>query len=288
MMEGAHGTRTDSGVGRGRRRRLVRRRLMVVAAASVIVIATIAAVALSGGGKAIALPPGQVQMAGVVVDLSVQKPLPRPTTTHRLKIYFGGDSLAGYPVLELGKLAAASKVMNMTGDYVVSSRLCYNVPINWRARFRAKIAAQHPGAVVFLIGANDGGAPIKVNGTVYQFWSKSWVTAFRKIVGGMMDDAIKAGVQRFYWVGMPIMKSGTYPSSDQMKRLNFTFRYEAGVHSVNVKYIDIWSLLATKDGQYDPRWRASWGSGAHFNTAGAHRIAVEVMAAIKNDWLPVQ
>ncbi len=139
-----------------------------------------------------------------------------------------------------------------------------------------------------MIGANDGGAPITMNGTVYQFWSSGWVTAFRKIVGGMMDDAIKAGVQRIYWVGMPIMKPGTYPSSDQMRRLDFTFRHEAALRSANVTYIDIWRLLATKDGAYDSQWRASWGSGAHLNTPGAHRIAVKVMAAIKNDWLPAQ
>ena len=287
-MDAAHGTHTDLDADRERRRLAKRRRRVVLGAALVIVIAAIVAVASSGGGKATALPPGEVKIAGVAVDLSIRKALTRPTTAHPLKIYFGGDSLAGYPVLELGKLASATKVMKLTGDSYTSSRLCYNVPINWPARFRAKLAALHPGAVVFMIGANDGGAPIKVNGRVYEFWSTGWVTAFRKIVGGMMDDAIKAGVRRFYWIGMPIMKSGTYPSSDQMKRLDFSFRYEAGVHSANVRYIDIWSLLATKDGQYDPRWRASWGSGAHLNTPGAHRIAAKVMAAIKADWLPAQ
>jgi hypothetical protein len=286
-MDAAHGTHTDPGAGRGRRR-LARRRLLILSAALVVVIAATVAVGLSGGGKASALPPGDVKVAGVAVDLSIPKALPKPSAARPLKIYFGGDSLAGYPVVELGRLATAAKVMKVTGDSAVSSRLCYNTPINWPARFRAKLAALHPGAVVFMIGANDGGAAIKANGTVYQFWSKGWVTAFRKIVGGMMDDAIKAGVERFYWVGMPIMKPGTYPSSDQMKRLNFAFRKEASLRAEHVRYVDIWALLATNDGTYDPRWRASWGSGAHFNTPGAHRIAVKVMAAIKNDWLPAQ
>jgi hypothetical protein len=286
-MEGAHGIRTDPRPEHERRRRLARRRLIALAAALVIVTAAILAVALSGGGKAGALPPGQLRVAGVVVDLSVQKALPRPSAGRPLKIYFGGDSLAGYPILELGKLATATNVMKVAGDFVVSSRLCNNAKVNWPARLRSKLAAAHQDAVVFMIGANDGGTAIAVKGTVYQFWSKGWVTAFRKIVGGMMDDAIKAGVQRIYWIGMPIMKPGHYPSSDQMKRLNFAFRKEASLRSEHVRYVDIWRLLATKKGAWDPRWRASWDP-THLNTAGAHRIAVKVMAAIKRDWLPAQ
>jgi hypothetical protein len=287
-MEGAQGIRTDPRTEHERRRRLARRRLLALAAAVIVIVAAILAFALSGGGKAGALPPGQLRVAGVVVDMSVQKDLPRPTAGRPLKIYFGGDSLTGYPIQELTKLAAANGRMKVIGDYQVSSRLCSNKPINWPVHVRAKLAAIHPGAVVFLIGANDGGWPITAGGKTYQFWDKGWVTAFRKIVDGMMDDAIKAGVQRFYWIGMPIMKPGKYSSSDQMKRLNFTYRYEAGVHSVNVEYINIWGLLATKDGKYDPQWRSPDAQGAHLNTAGAHRIAVRVMASIKHDWLPPQ
>jgi hypothetical protein len=286
-MDGTHATRTDPGTERERRRRLARRRLAALAAVLVVVVAVVVAVALSGGGRAGALPPGPVRVAGVVVDVSVQKDLPRPTAAHPLKIYFGGDSMAGYPVLELGKLAAATKVMTVSGDSVVSSRLCNDPKNNWPARLRSRLAAVHRNVVVFMIGANDGGSSITVNGTVYGFWSKGWVTAFHKIVGGMMDDAVKAGVDRIYWIGMPIMKTGHQPSSDQMKRLNFAFRKEASLRPAHVRYIDIWRLLATKKGDWDPRWRASWDP-THLNTAGAHRIAVKVMAAIKRDWLPPQ
>ena len=104
-------------------------------------------------------------LAGVVVDMSVQKDLPRPTAGRPLKIYFGGDSMAGYPVVELSKLAAATKVMQVTGDSVVSSRLCDNAKVNWPARLRARLAAAHRNVVVFMIGANDAGASITVNGT---------------------------------------------------------------------------------------------------------------------------
>jgi hypothetical protein len=286
-MDATHATRTDPGTERDRRKRLARRRLAVLAAMLVVVVAAIVAVALSGGGKAGALPPGPVRVAGVVVDVSVQKDLPRPTAAHALKIYFGGDSMAGYPVLELSKLAVASGVMKVADDHYTSSRLCNNTPINWPARLRSKLAAAHRKAVVFMIGANDGGTPIVAKGKVLQFWSKEWMAAFRKIVGGMMDDAVKAGVDRVYWIGMPIMKTGHYPTSDQMSRVNFAFRKEAGLRPAHIRYIDIWKLLATKDGKWDPRWRASWDP-THLNTAGAHRIAVKVMAAIKRDWLPPQ
>jgi len=279
--------------GRAERRRTLRRRLLLVAAPLLILAVLVPWLALRGPARAGALSQDPPQLAVVGRGAAVSPspagtlaPLPRPTKSRPLKIYFGGDSLAGYPCLEFGKLAAASGVMRLKADYVVSSRLCYNVPINWPARLNAQLRLYHPAAVVFMIGANDGGAAITVDGKVYGFWTDAWFTAFRKRVGGMMDAMLHNGVKRIYWVGMPIMKAGDYPSSDQMRRLNAAYRAEAKLRPA-ARYIDIWRLLATSAGQWDPRWRASWDP-AHLNPAGARRVAVKVMTAIKNDWLPPQ
>jgi hypothetical protein len=272
--------------------RAPRRRPLFAAAALVVLVAVLVPwLAVRGSGGAAALPAGQLRVAGlamsaVVSPLAVRTlpPLPRPTSTRPLKIYFGGDSMAGYPIVELNKLAAATHVMRVKADSVTSSRLCYNVPVNWPAHLTAQLRLYHPAAAVFMIGANDGGASITVNGRVYGFWTTTWFTAFRKKVGIMMDIMLRNGVKRIYWIGMPIMKPGHYPSSAQMRRLNTAFMLEAKLRPA-VRSIDIWRLLATSTGAYDPQWRATWDP-THLNPAGARRIALKVMAAIKSDWLP--
>jgi hypothetical protein len=265
---------------------LRRQRLAAVAVALAVVLAVaVPLFALRGNGPAGAVPAATAPLGGALANQPIERELPRPTAAHPLRIYFGGDSMTGYPIQELTTLARATGVMKVMGDYQVSSRLCYNVPINWPVHLHAKLRALHPRAMVFMIGANDGGAPITAGGRICDFWSRQWFAAFRKIVGRMMDDALASGVQRIYWVGMPIMKPGHYPSSDQMKRLNNAYRKEASLRPGQVRYIDIWRLLATPSGQYDPQWRASWDP-THLNSAGARRIAAVVMAAIKHDWLP--
>jgi hypothetical protein len=288
MKDASQRSPRESAAGRGGRR-LLCRALLAAAVLAALVALLVPWLSLRESGGATALPADETQAvatdAGAAATaLAVRDILPRPTAARPLKIYFGGDSMAGYPVLSLSRLATASGAMRVYGDAVTSSRLCYNTPISWPARLTAKLQLYHPGAVVFMIGANDAGAPITYNGRVYTFWTSTWYTLFRRKVGAMMDIMLRNGVKRIYWVGMPIEKPGDYPTSDQMRRLNFAFIAEAKLRPA-VRYIDTWKLLATSTGQFDPRWRATWDP-THLNSAGGLRVASKIMAAIKADWLP--
>lgn len=268
---------------RGQRGRSLRLRRAAVLLSLPAFLALLVPLVACGVDKAAALPVVSVRAVGVAADLA-REALPRPTRSKPLRIYFGGDSIAGIPCIQFAKRAAATRVMKTFADWLVSSRLCNNTPVNWMARLRAKVVALHPGAVVFMVGANDAGMPILAKGHLYGFWEKGWFKEYRRRVGVMMDDALRNGAKRFYWVGMPIMPPGKYPSSAQMKRLNGAFRLEAEERAAQVRYVNIWGTLATKDGRYDRQWRA--GDGVHITYAGADRVAAKIMAAVKRDWLP--
>ena len=229
-----------------------------------------------------AVSPG-IQVKAPVSPAPRAAALPRPTAARPLKIFFDGDSVAGLPSLSFAKQAKATGVMKAIAHYHTSTRLADPQNIGWLTHVRSVIRSNKVHAVVFMIGANDPGMPINGNSN---FWSKTWYAAYRKRVGGMMDAMLAAGAKRVYWVGMPIMSPGGYPSSEQMRRLNFAFRKEASLRPGKVRYVDIWRLLATNTGAYDPKWRA--GDGVHLTWAAGDRVARAVMRHVKADWLPAR
>lgn len=293
-MEGTPTTGLQpSGSEEDRHRRILRRRLGAAVVAAVAFLAVVLPLSLRGGGQPAAALSGSVPVAGVSVDTAVRE-LPRPTATKPMHTYFDGDSVAGIPALEFAKLTTSDAVVRgrikPTTHYHVGARLADPQMIwkyppyskTWVAHVRAVMTpSRHIDAVVFMIGANDPGMPV---GTAREFWSSAWKLAYRARVGKLMDAMLAAGAKRVYWVGMPIMKPGTYPSSDQMRRINDAFLREAQERPGRVKYLSTWKLLSTSSGAFDPQWRG--GDGVHLNTAGGQRVARFVMRAVKADWLP--
>jgi len=94
---------------------------------------------------------------------------------------------------------------------------------------------------------------------------------------------LRSGVQRVYWVGLPVMPSSS--ESAKARRLNELFE-DAASHSHDLVYVDAYDLLATKKGSFNAALRS--GDGVHFTDEGAWRIADAVWAAMKRDWRPAQ
>jgi hypothetical protein len=212
--------------------------------------------------------------------------LPRPTHGNPLKIYFGGDSMAYDPGAPFAQIAAATGVMRCRVDSVISSRIVTDFKTNWPARMRQAMAAQHPKAVLFMVGANEGGWSLTVNGKYLDFWTKEWRAYYRHRVDLMMDIMFKGGAKRVYWVGMPMMGPAAYSGmNNQMIRLNNCVKKEVEVHP-GARYIDSWSILCTKSGAYVDAWR--YTDDVHLSTSGGKRLAAYIMRAVKKDWLPPQ
>jgi hypothetical protein len=210
-------------------------------------------------------------------------PLDRPTKKHPLRVYFGGDSLAGLPGVLFAQHGAKSGLMKVRTDYQVASRLTNTDPVDWPARLKSQLDAGHPDVGVFMIGANDTGMPMLAHGEFTMYPKKTWLAEYQRRVRKLVTIMLRSGVKRVYWVGMPVMPSAS--ESTKMRRLNRLFE-DAAAHSPDLVYVDTYDLLATKKGGFIAALRS--GDGVHFTNEGAWRIADAVWAAMKRDWRAAQ
>ena len=208
-----------------------------------------------------------------------EPPLDRPTKKHPLRIYFGGDSLSGMPGVMLGILTEKNGLAKVEADYVESSRLTYDEPVDWPARVKQRMSASRWDVGVFMIGANDSGMPMVAGGKNVMYPKQAWLEEYERRAERIATIMLRGGVDRVYWVGMPIMpRSG---ESKKMRDLNELFENVAR-SSPNVVYVDSYDLLATRSGDHRASVRSA--DGVHYTNEGAMMIAEAVWKAIKGDW----
>ena len=299
--------RRDHDDGRAARRRALkqrrrRRRLIGGAVAVVAGVALVYGIVLLADRSPADRASGSPAPQGTVVSLAspapsslspspapslsptpTKPPLDKPTRKHPLRVYFGGDSLAGAPGILFAQHGAKSALMKVRTDFQVSSRLTNTDPVDWPARLKAQIAAGRPDVGVFLIGINDPGMPMIAKGDYTSYPKKSWLEEYQRRAEKLMLIMLREGAQRVYWVGLPVMPD--QGQTNQVKRLNELFKGAAAGHP-EVVYVDTYDLLATKKGGFMAALRS--GDGVHFTDEGAWRIADAVWAAMKRDWLPAE
>ncbi len=302
-MENAPYEGDDRRARRGRQVKARRRRSLIIG----LVVVAVAAAALAGvvmlAGRspatsadegsatlAPASPASQSSAAGSASPAPpspspspTKPPLDKPTTKHPLRVYFGGDSLAGLPGVLFAQRAAKSGLMKVRTDFQVSSRLTNTDPVDWPARLKAQLGAGHPDVGVFLIGINDPGMPMIAKGDYTSYPKKPWLEEYQRRAEKLMLIMLREGAERVYWVGLPVMPDKG--QTNQVKRLNELFKGAAAKHP-DVVYVDTYDLLATKKGGFSASLRS--GDGVHFTDEGAGRIAAAVWAAMKRDWLPAE
>ncbi len=208
-----------------------------------------------------------------------EPPLDKPTKKHPLRVYFGGDSLSGMPGIMLGQLTARSGLAKVKADYVESSRLTYDQPVDWPAHLKRQMGAGHYDVGVFMIGANDSGMPMLAGGRSVMYPNKKWLAEYESRAKQIAAIMLRSGVKRVYWVGMPIMPSGS--ESARMRALNKLFE-DVAASSPAIVYVDSYDLLSAKSGGFKASLRS--GDGVHYTDAGATVVARAVWQAIKQDW----
>ncbi len=206
-------------------------------------------------------------------------PLDKPTRKHPLRVYFGGDSLSGMPGVMLGQLTAKNGLAKVKTDYVESSRLTYGEPVDWPAHLKQQMSAGHYDVGVFMIGANDSGMPMLAGGKSVMYPNKKWLDEYERRAKQIAAIMLRGGVQRVYWVGMPIMPSSS--ESKKMRDLNKLFE-DVAAGSPDIVYVDSYDLLSTKSGDLKASLRS--GDGVHYTNDGAMVVAKAVWQAIKTDW----
>ncbi len=209
------------------------------------------------------------------------------TAAHPLRLYIGGDSMAGQFGRPFAALAEETGLIEARLDYHVNSGLSRPDYFDWPQRLIDMVVGTKAEAVVFLVGGNDA-QDVEWEGRVLDVDSRAWLDLYRVRVAEAMEIA-SAGGRRVYWIGQPIMKDEVYAA--RMARLNEVYEETAAEHE-GVTYIDAWTLFADEDGGYAAYLRDAGGElvrmrqadGTHLTRAGADRLAARVLDVVCRDW----
>jgi len=213
----------------------------------------------------------------------------RLTHDNPLKLWIGGDSLAGSFGPALGQMAGATGVVKATIDYKVSSGLADQGIRDWPQHAAEEMASDDPDAVVFIIGTND--APIvnsyDANGDGVPDWEKG----YRQKLDEMMATFVGGKRHRtVFWLGPPTLGDSTLDRG--AKELGPVMAQEARKFAPYVVYIDTYKLFEGSDGGYSRSLPDASGQvvqmrisdGVHFTVDGAQYLGEIVWKLIDKRW----
>src|SRR5256886_6301426 len=158
-----------------------------------------------------------------------------------LRLWIGGDSLAGSLGPSLGQRAGSTGVVQPVFDSRVSSGLLSPNFVNWPQHGADDMSLYNPEITVFIVGAND--AKNLPDGATRD---PAWRAQYSALVEEMLA-VIGGNGRTVYWVGAPVMADATY--SERVQGVNDVFREVAAKHSA-VTYVDAYTLFSAPDGTY--------------------------------------
>ncbi len=184
-----------------------------------------------------------------------------------LRLWIGGDSLAGSLGPALGTIAGATGVVQPYFDSRVSSGLADPGFFDWPTHATTELATINPEIIAFIIGANDW---TTVSGD-------TWKAAYTDKVDEMMTTLVGSG-RTVYWIGSPTLRDGEMDAA--VVEVNAVAEEVAKRHP-DVHYVDAYKLFSDADGRFGSNlpdetgkvvtMRA--GDGVHFTMDGADHLA---------------
>jgi hypothetical protein len=226
-----------------RDRRLLRRIVAGVAGVAVVVAFVLLATdVVRFGGRDTPSVAGTIHARGVdddpatVTTTAEGKRCRAVSTTDPLRLWVGGDSLAGSLGPALGAIAGATGVAQPYFDSRVSSGLVDPGFFDWPAHASVEMARLDPEVVVFIVGANDSTA---VSGD-------GWKADYAAKVETMMKTLVGPG-RTVYWIGAPVLKDEKMDAA--VVEVNAVAQEVAKRHA-EVQYVDAHRLFAGSDGKF--------------------------------------
>lgn len=296
-----HSRRADA---RRRKRQRKRRTTLLLSTLLIFMIAaSAAAYAERGRISLLSDPPTQEKTIDKQVRV-VDRPLelakgPKRralTTKQPLRLWIGGDSLAGSLGPGLGRIAADTGIVAPVYESRVSSGLANPGFFNWPKRATSELARLKPEAVAFIIGTNDypivtgkqlsGDSPI-VEGQ--QPTRPKWSIEYEKKTEEMMQILVGDQNRTVFWVSPPVMKDSKINNGvrqiGELQR-NVAKRFPT------VVWIDGYSLFDDANGEYATRIvdtngdsiLARAGDGVHLSPAGGEYLGGAVFDEIDLVW----
>jgi uncharacterized protein len=192
-----------------------------------------------------------------------------------LRLWIGGDSLAGSLGPALGELTGKSGVVQPVLDSRVSSGLLSRDFVNWPKLGGEDMTLYNPEAVVFIVGANDA-----KNIPEPAPRDPRWRAQYSALVEEMLT-VLGANERTVYWIGAPVMADAKY--SARVQGVNDVFREVIAKHP-EVTYIDAYSLFSSPAGTFAATLPVPGGNvarvrgadGIHFTPEGGDLLAGSV------------
>jgi hypothetical protein len=266
--------------------RRARRRSVLVTAAVVVLMLVVGGLAwlLVGDGsepaprRAVVAPP----TTSTTVLLRSEECREALSFDDPLRLWIGGDSLAGSLGPALGEQTADTGVVLPTFDSRTSSGLASPDFFDWPEHATEEMGRLHPEIVVFIIGANDFDVPEdeSVDALGAPVWRAEYTQLLEEILG-----ILEADERHVYLVGPPIMRETR--KADGARELDALMREVVAFHP-DVVYVSAFDLFGDENGEYtatlpsvdgeDVRVRTA--DGIHFTEAGGEFLADQVFALI--------
>jgi hypothetical protein len=206
-----------------------------------------------------------------------------------LKLWIGGDSLAGSFGPALGQMGGATGVVDATIDYKVSSGLADLGIRNWYEHAQQAMASENPDAVVFIIGTND--ASIVNSQDSNNDGQPDWEVDYRAKIDRMMQTFVGGARHRtVFWLGPPTLGDNNLDRG--AKGLGPVMREEAKKFAPDVVYIDTYRLFSDSNGEYSRSLPDANGKlvdmrisdGVHFSVDGAQYLSEIVWKLLDKRW----
>jgi hypothetical protein len=208
-----------------------------------------------------------------------------PTPAEPLRLWVGGDSLAGVFGQSLVRMSSESGVIAATLDYRIATGLARPDYFDWPRELLSVSEKNDPEVMVLVFGSNDSQGLINPAGEVYQPMSDGWRAEYARRAGGVMDLMAKPG-RLLIWVGLPPMRDGEF--SNRLADINRIVAAEAAKRNA-VIYVDAARIVGDQSGNYTAYLADNSGhvelvrepDGVHLTRAGGDRLAAWVLFAIE-------
>jgi lysophospholipase L1-like esterase len=210
-----------------------------------------------------------------------------PQQLHRLLVT--GDSLSTPLDIEIArKLADQGAGVQVTRDPHLATGISNSGLVDWGRLSATQAANDDPDAAVLFIGANEGYPMPGPGGAQVSCCGAQWEGIFRSRVGQMMDNYLRGGVERIYWLTIPTQRDpARKPIADAV---NQAIEQAAAQRGAAVRVIDLRPTFTPGDSYRDSiaidgkQTIVRESDGIHLNEAGSSVAADLVLAAMEKDF----
>ena len=239
--------------------------------------------------EAVAATP-EVTVANQVPATAIPGPTARTLSVDDpLRLWIGGDSLAGALGIALGETTAQSGVVAPQLDSRPSSGLISPEFFDWPEHAATEMVRLDPEAVVFIVDTNDASMMPYLGPNTLTEDGTDWRVDYRERVDEVMDIFVGDAERPVYWVSTPPMRDDDL--DQKVKALNQVIE-EAAAARLTVTYIDVTEKFSDRDGDYTStiidddgdRVVVRVGDGIHLTEAGGDRMAAVVFDLLDGYW----